>query len=208
MVEPTTAPPTAEAPAPTEAVNEPAPDAQAGGVTIYQITQDESEVRFNIFEELRGSPKDVIGVSNQVAGEAAVDLSDLSATQVGVIQINARTLETDDSRRNQAIRNRILFTDQYEFITFTPTGIMNLDGSAEQGQTLTFQIEGDLTIRDVTQPVVFEVNATVESEGRIVGSASSSVTWADFGLSIPDVPMVANVGDDVALEMDFVLLAQ
>ena len=56
---------------------------------MYQITQDESQVRFNIFEDAGGSPKDVIGVSDQVAGEVAVDLGDLGATQVGVIQVNA-----------------------------------------------------------------------------------------------------------------------
>jgi polyisoprenoid-binding protein YceI len=200
---PTEALPTATAPAeitPTQASAAP-----QGSAVIYQISQDESQVRFNIYELLRGQPKDVIGASNQVAGQAAVDLNDLSTTQLGEILINARTLETDDSRRNQAIRNRILFTDQYEFISFKPTQISGLSGSAAPGQTFTFQVTGDLTIKDVTKPVTFDVTVAVESPERLAGSAQTTIALADFNLVVPDVPFVANVGETMALEINFVL---
>lgn len=176
------------------------------GLVIYQISQNESQVRFNIYEELRGSPKDVIGVSNQVAGEIAVDSSDLGSAQISVIQINARTLETDDDRRNRAIRNRILFTDQFEFITFEPTEISGLSGPAQSGVTYTFQIAGNLTIRDITQPVVFEVSAMAESPERITGIATTTINRGDFNLIVPDLDFIANVGEEVILEINFVLI--
>jgi polyisoprenoid-binding protein YceI len=171
----------------------------------YAITVGESQARFTIFEELNGVPTDVIGVTDQVAGEAAVNLTDLSQTRLGVILVNARTLATDQDRRNQAIRNRILLTDQYEFITFTPTEISGLNGSAASGQTFTFRILGDLTIRDITRPVEFEANVSVESVERLIGSASAIIRKSDFNLIVPSVPFVANVGEDVTLEIDFVL---
>jgi len=192
--EPTAAPTTTAAP--------------ANGLTVFQISPAESEVRFIIFEELRGQPVDVVGKSNQVAGELAVNPAELSSAQVGVIRVNARTLVTDQDRRNQAIRNRILNTDSYEFITFTPTEVRGLSGSAAPGDTQTFQLAGDLTIRDVTKPVVFDVTVTAEAADRLKGSALATITWADFGLIIPDVPFVANVGDTVRLELDFVALAK
>lgn len=196
-----------EAPAITQETDDPtrAADLTAGEVVIYQINQDGSEARFNIFEELRGAPKDVIGTTNQIAGQVAVNLNDLSAAQVGEILINARALTTDDSRRNQAIRNRILFTDQYEFIRFQPTQISGLSGSAAPGQTFTFQISGDLTIKDVTRPIVFDVTAQVESAERISGLAKATISRADFNLIVPSVPFVANVGDNILLEISFVL---
>jgi polyisoprenoid-binding protein YceI len=201
---PTEALPTPTTPAETTPTQ--AAAAQQGGAVIYQISQDESQVRFNIYELLRGQPKDVIGVSNQVAGQAAVNLNELSTAQLGEILINARTLETDDSRRNQAIRNRILFTDQYEFISFKPTQISGLSGTAAPGQTFTFQVTGDLTIKDVTKPVTFDINLTVESPERLTGSAQTTIALADFNLAVPDVPFVANVGETMALEIDFVLM--
>ncbi len=137
-----------------------------------------------------------------------MDLTDLSTAKVGEILINARTLATDDDRRNQAIRNRILFTDQYEFIRFTPTRIIGLQGTAEVGKPFTFQVEGDLTIRDVTKTVVFELSITGETTDRLSGTAKAVIKRADFNLNIPDVPFVADVGEEITLEIDLVLLAE
>ncbi|MBI3242944.1 MAG: YceI family protein [Chloroflexi bacterium] len=217
-------------PAPTEApiqVNQPAPsEAQAtaiptsapvepiattavaaiseSGLVIFQISQAESEASFSIFEELNGQPKTVVGATDQVAGQVALDMNDLTKTQVGVIQVNARALVTDNDRRNRAIRNFILQTDQYEFITFTPTAITGLNGPAQPGQPFTFQIAGDLTIRNVTQPAVFEVTVQGESATRLTGTATTVVRRSDYKLTIPSVPNVANVGEEVTIEIDIV----
>lgn len=174
-----------------------------GGLTLFSISQENSEASFMLSEVLRGSPTTVVGTTDQVAGEVAVDLNDLSSTQVGTIQINARTLVTDENRRNQAIRNRILNTDRYEFITFVPTEIIGLDGSVTSEQELTFQIVGDLTIRDVTQQVNFDVAAQVDGDGRLVGTAAATINRADFELNIPSVPFVADVGEEVTLALNF-----
>ena len=174
------------------------------GLKVLQIVPSESEVRFVLSEVLRGQPTTVVGLTNQVAGEIAVDASDLSTAQVGVIQVNARELATDNNQRNRAIRNFILNTDQYEFISFTPTGVIGLGGSAQPGDTFTFQLAGDLTIRDITQPVVFDVTATVEAMDRLSGSAAVTLRRAEYALSIPRVPSVADVSEEVRVELDFV----
>ena len=180
--------------------------APEGNVMLYTIHQAESQASFTIFEELNGVPTNVVGVTAQVAGEVSVDLADLSQIRLGVIQVNARTLATDQDRRNSAIRNRILLTDQYEFITFSPTQISELSGSAETGQTFTFNIQGDLTIRDITRTVSFDASVMVESAQRLSGSATAVIAKSDFNLIVPSVPFVANVGEEVTLEIDFVLV--
>ena len=166
------------------------------------------EVRFIIFEVLRGEPTDVIGVSKQIAAQVVIDPSDLSRSQVGEIVINARALATDDDRRNQAIRNRILNTDQYEFIRFQPTEIIGLQGEAIPGQPLNFQVAGNLTIREITKSVIFDVTMTGKSSERITGFAKTTIQRSDFNLVIPDVPFVAEVGADIQLEIDLVLEVQ
>lgn len=200
QAEATTAPePTAEAAAPTEAPVE----AAAGTPLIYTIDSAGSEVRFQLDEDLRGARTTVTGVTNQVAGQLSVNLADLSQTQVGVIQINARTLVTDNNFRNRAIQNEILDTGAFEFITFTPTGVEGLPASASIGEAISFALVGDLTIRDVTLPATFNVEATAVSEAQITGSATAVVNRADFGLQIPSVPNVANVDEEVELYIDF-----
>lgn len=179
----------------------------AGQLRVYQISQDASRVTFELDEDLRGERMTVVGTTGQVAGELAVDLADLSTAQIGVIQINARTLLTDNNFRNRAIQNEILETGAYEFITFTPTAISGLPASAVPGQEVAFTVEGDLTIRDVTQPVTFEVVATAVSESELAGRATTSIEREAFDLVIPQVRQVANVEETVDLTIEFVARA-
>jgi polyisoprenoid-binding protein YceI len=179
----------------------------AASLQVYIINPEESQASFSIFEELRGQPVTVVGVTNDVAGEISVDLSDLSSAQVSPIVIQAGTLVTDADRRNQAIRNFVLQTGNFPEIIFTPTSVSGLSGSGAPGETYTFQINGDLTIRDITQPETFDVEVQVVSENQLSGVATSVIPLVDYNLQIPDVPFVANVGDEVPLEFRFVAIS-
>ena len=86
-------------------------------------------------------------------------------------------------------------------------GIAHLPESVAEGQPFSFQVTGDLTILGVAVPVTFDMNVTPISTTELTGSGSATVRWADFGISIPSVPMVAGVSDDVRLEIDFTALA-
>jgi polyisoprenoid-binding protein YceI len=193
--------PATEAPVATQAA------VPAGELTRFQITQAESKASFTLDELLNGQPKTVIGTTDQVAGELAIAPSDLSSAKIGVITVNARTLATDSDRRDRAIKNFILSTDSFELITFTPTGITGLSGSGAPGTPYAFQIAGNLTIRDKTMPVVFEATVTAESASRLSGTATTTINRGDFGLTIPSVPMVANVSEQVKIEIAFVATA-
>lgn len=186
------------------APQEPTTAETTGGTVVYTITPGESQVRFELDEDLRGSRITVVGTTDQVAGQIGVDLANLAATQVGVLQINARTLATDNNFRNRAIQNEILNTGSYEFITFTPTAVTGLPANATIGDTLTFTIEGELTIRDVTAPATFEVTATAVSDNQITGTATTTILRETYGLTIPSVPNVANVEEEVELYIEFI----
>ena len=176
----------------------------AASAVVASIVADESEARFVIDEVLNNAPKTVIGTTKQIAGELAVDPGDPTKSRVGTIQVNARDLTTDSDFRNRAIKNQILQTDQYELITFEPTELTGLPTSGAVGQTYTFQMNGNLTIKDVTKPVTFDVTVTPESETRLTGTATATIKYADWGITIPQVRQVASVSDDVRLELDFV----
>jgi polyisoprenoid-binding protein YceI len=189
---------------PTAVATEAVSEAVDSGLQVYAISQEASQVRFELDEDLRGERKTVVGTTDQVAGEIALNMSDLSSAQVGVMQINARTLVTDSNLRNRAIQNEILDTGGFEFITFTPSSISGLPDSIEVGQEVSFTIEGVLTIRDITLPVVFNVVARADSDQQLSGTASAVINRADFNLNIPSVPNVANVEEQVELYIDFV----
>ena len=197
--------PPAQATAPVEA----APVAQGPAATsspaqVFEIDPNASSARFVIDEILRGSPYTVVGTTNQVAGQIAADLDDLDAAQVGTIRINARTLTTDADGRNRMLKNQILQTDQHEYITFTPKQLVGMPETVAVGQSFTFQMVGDLTIRGTARETTFDVVVTPTAENRLEGTASSTIRYADWGVSIPQVPSVAGVAEQVALHLDFV----
>ncbi len=209
-VAPTTVPATETTPEATAAVDAAAAaqvaaaaQAVAGG-TLYRIDTAGSKVSFTLTEELRGTPTTVVGITDQVAGDIFVDFANPANSKMGVIRINARTLETDQSFRNRAIRSEILQSaeDKYQFIDFTPTSITGLPDKVEVGSTIKFQVIGDLKIRDIVQSVTFDVSVTATADS-VLGSATAKVTRTQFDLQIPNVPGVANVSDDVTLDIKF-----
>ncbi len=174
--------------------------------TLFRIAQDESQAEYNIFEVLNGSDKTVVGTTSEVAGDIVIDLNDLSQTEVGEIAINARTFATDEDRRDNSVARFILQSesDANEFITFQPTAINGLPDSASVGDTLEFQVTGDLTIAGTTQPVTFDVTATLATADQLTGHAETVIQRSNFNLTIPSVPFVADVGEEVTLKLDFV----
>jgi polyisoprenoid-binding protein YceI len=171
--------------------------------TSYVISSADSVASFTLNEELRGAEATVVGSTNQVARGIIVDFDNPAVSVLGDVVVNARTFATDSNNRNRAIRGAILSTDSFEFITFSPTSIDGLP--TEPTDEFTFTVTGDLTIRDTTQPVMFEVQVSGSSD-RIEGTASSTVNRVNFGLIIPNVPFVANVDEEVTLTIDFVAL--
>jgi len=175
--------------------------------TIYELVPGESGVRFTLDELLRGQPKTVLGVTGLVSGQLALNLDDLAATQVGVIQANARSFYTDDIFRDEALHTFIIDSLAFPVVAFAPTSIDGLSGQIGMGETAVFTITGDLTIRDITQEVTFAVTAVPISPTRLEGRASSTINRADFDLIIPEVAKVANVDEAVLIEIDFVGMA-
>ena len=191
--------PTASPSAPIESIALAASHASAG--TVYQLQA--SQARFIVDELLRGSPYTVVGRTDQVAGQLVLDTRDTSSAQLGTVLVDARTLATDDAQRNRALGNKILSTDQYEYILFTPTAIEGLPQQLAPGHPYAAQLSGELTIKGVTRPAVFNVSLTPTVDGALTGTATTAIQYADWGVSIPSVPFVASVDDTVTLQLDF-----
>ena len=138
------------------------------------ILAQESEARFIINEELFGQPKTVVGTTNALSGELTVDRANPSASVIGPIQIDAGTFVTDNNRRNGAIQRFILQSSRHRFITFNPTALSGLPDAAAIGDEIQFEITGDLTVRDITAPVLFTVTMQIVSESELRGAPPPS----------------------------------
>lgn len=211
QAEPTNTPVAETAPAPTVTPKEETDRAEASASTAAQtfvIVGEESEARFIIDELLFGAPKTVIGTTSELSGELTVNAANPSASEIGPIQVDANTFITDNDRRNGAIRRFILQTSRYKFITFTPTAISGMPDAVSIGDEVSFDVSGDLTIRDITNPVSFTVTLQIVSESELQGIATTVIAREAYALTIPQVPSVANVSEEVIVEFDFVARAE
>ncbi len=180
----------------------PVPTLAANGRSVYTLTAD-SEARFTLNEILRGVPTTVVGTTSLVDGQIALNLDDLRTAELSPMQIAAIDLATDNNMRNNAIRVYILYTDSYPTITFTPTSVTGLPAQAAVGEQLAFTVTGDLTIIGISHEVTFEVTAVAETPERITGTASATIDRTDWEIAIPRVQGVADVDENVLLELDF-----
>lgn len=199
---------TRPASAPSESVQVgtelPETDNEVSSSALFRISQDESQVEFNINEVLRGEDKKVIGTTSEVGGDIRVNLDDYSKSEIGKIRINARTLETDSDKRNGAISRVILRSEEFEFIEFQPTSISGLPAGSNSEAPINFKVTGDLTIVETTRPITFNVSVTSMVDDKLIGEGVATINYKDFDLTIPEVTFVASVEDEVLLKINFV----
>lgn len=192
------------------------------GIIQYGVTSGDggdSVARFLILERIFGRENMVEGTTRQIDGSFLINYLDASV-RVGEFEINVRDIRTrsldvdieeqgwTDGERDVVIRGRILESgrDEYEFTTFEPASVSGVPESFEVGDTLQMVVTGDLTIRGATSRVSFDMELSLDSAERISGFASTTVRWADFGITVPYVgggSDVDAVADSVELQLEF-----
>lgn len=181
------------------------PTLTATNGTVYTIDSSSSQATFTIGEILFGKPNTVIGKTSNVSGQIAVDRQDPSKSQVGTIRVNLTTLVSDNDLRNRAIQNYILETAAQgnQYATFTTRSITGLPASITLGQPISLQLTGDLNVHGQTRTVTFPAQVTLTDDSTLVGQAETTIKYADYGITIPNVPSVTGVDDAVKLAISF-----
>ena len=145
-----------------------------------QYTLDPSHTRIG-FVARHAMVTKVRGSFNEFEGTANVDGADPSRSSVSVT-IKTASIDTRNEQRDAHLRsNDFLDLEKYPEITFVSTGVRRLDES-------TFQLTGDLTIKDVTRPVTIDFDyegAAKDPFGnlRIGFEGSVTINRKDYGVT-------------------------
>ncbi len=200
----TTAPEPAATEAPAPTAEPPAEPAEASqGTTVFALGEG-TVARYKVEEELARQGYFVAtGETSEVVGRIVFDGDGGVVVEESVIVIQAGTLRTDSDRRDRYVRERTLQTAQYPEVVFHPTSVEGLSSPVgEASGTVEFSISGDLTIRDQTRPVTWDV--TAEFGDIITGIAAIDITFEQFAMDKPSVAIVLSVEDTIRLELAFV----
>ncbi len=219
----TTAPaavePTEEAaaaqPADAPAVEAPA---AAGGQRTFAIDPANTVVSYEVDEEFGSDALNRLGVAAGLtktvgrtsAADGALTMNfDGTAPQLvdANFTVDISTLTSNQRMRDGRIRDQWLESGRFPTATFTATEIENAPAAYSEGDEVTFQVAGDLTVREVTNPVVFDVTATLAGDA-ITGVATTAFLMSSFGVDPPRMANLFTVGDNTVIRVEFVAQAQ
>ena len=180
-----------------------APSSDSGGGYRFAVVSAESEALYRVREEVAGIPLpvDAVGRTNEVSGTVVFDAQGRVVRELSVARVNLNSLRSDESRRDNFVRQNTLQTSRYPEAVLVPTEVRGLPWPLPQEGSAAVTITGDLTIRDVTRCVEWTGTATFEP-GAMRIEARTEFTFADFSLQQPRVPLVLSVEDLIRLEAD------
>ena len=163
-----------------------------------------SQARYHAREQLAGKslPSDAVGTSNAVSGALVLGPDGAIAADQSQITVDLSKLQSDESRRDNFIKQDTLQTSRYPTAVFVPRQAAGLPSPLPTSGTATFQLSGDLTVHGVTKPVIWDVQAQFADAG-ISGSATTTVKITDFGMTPPRVGPVLSIEDGLTLELAF-----
>lgn len=205
-------------PTPVSDTNVAVSDSPANDVRTFVIVPEESQARYIVAEEFLGGALDRLGIqpgltntigrTQEVEGEMELDFSrPVDPVVSSQFSVNLRSLTSDQPRRDQRIREANLESNKYPLATFTINSLENFPTSYTEGQEITFRANGDLTIRDITQPVTFDVTAKLQGD-TITGMATTQLAMTDFGFDPPNFANLLSVANDLTAEVQFTFKQQ
>ena len=163
--------------------------------------------RYRVRERLVGKDldNDAVGETPKVTGTIALDAAGRIVPGESGFTAELAPLTSDQARRDNYVRRRLLVTDSFPTTTFKVTEVRELASPLPASGETRFQLLGDLTVKGVTRPSVWNVVATVKGD-QLKGSAVTKFTFKDFELAQPRVAIVLSLADTIGLEYDFVMV--
>jgi len=176
------------------------------GILRLVVAPEGNEARFSVREQLVNLtlPNDAVGTTTALSGAIVLRPDGQILADPSRFVVDLTTLHTDSSRRDGYIQRNTLETGTYPEAVFVPSAVTGLPSPLPTSGEVAFQLTGDLTVHGVTRPVAWDVAAQIDGS-TLTGTATTSITFTDFGMTLPRVGPVLSVEDLIALQYDFVL---
>ena len=165
----------------------------SGSIDGTFVVNDSSEATFTVNEKLSRLPlpNDAVLRTNAITGE--IDLSAESASLV----IDLHALESDDSRRDRYVRDRLFPTQSTATISIT--SFPDIPETFATGEAFTSTVIGLVNVNGIDADVEFTLESRLDPD-RLLVLVKSDFTWADFEMSAPTSNFFV-VKDEVHVEV-------
>ena len=183
------------------------------GLRTYIIVAEESSASYIAEEEFFGLAlgkygipeglSDTVGTTSAIEGQFQLNWDDLgSPLGENTFTVDLSTLESNQGLRDSWIRENGPEFGTYPTATFVAESLEGAPDTYAMGEEVNFQMVGQLTIREITQPATFDITAKLEND-TVTGVATAALTMSDFGITPPDFANTLTVADDFQVRVEF-----
>lgn len=171
-------------------------DPVSGDIAGQWKTGAGSQAGYRVQEILFGQSAEAVGRTDEVVGTMTIDRTTVTAVDVTV---DMTSVTSDEDRRDNQFRGRIMQTDTYPTSKFVLTSPIALPSVPTDSAPLEVQATGDLTLHGVTKSV--QADLTARRNGtNIEVSGSIPVNFPDYSIPNPSFGP-AKVGDNGEIEL-------
>ena len=165
---------------------------QAGSLARYKIGEQ--------FARLP-TPITAMGETSEISGVVYLNKEGyISGSDSSVIVVDVQSLKSDENKRDNWVRRNGGIGSE---ISIDVLEILGHPWPLPEIGDMEVLIKGDMTISEITKPVVWEGMLEIENKG-ITGSIFTVITWDQFELSKPRLPFIISVDDEIVLELNVV----
>ena len=164
-----------------------------------------TRARYRVTEQLAGIgfPNDAVGTTDAITGAIVLN-PDGSFGPTSKIEVDLKTLSTDQAMRDGYVRRNTLEVEKFPTLTIVPKRAngLTMPLPSGMGAQTGFQLVTDMTLHGVTKEIVWTTIATFASDA-VSGSAKTTVDFAAFNLAKPSLARLVSVEDKIHLEIEF-----
>ena len=166
---------------------------ESGSIDGTFVLNDSSEATFTVNEKLSRLPlpNDAVLRTNAITGEI-----DLSAENASLV-IDLHSLESDDSRRDRYVRERLFPSQSTAIISITE--FPEIPATFANGEAFTSTVVGTVNVNGADAEIEFTLESRLDPD-RLLVLVKGDFTWADFKMSAPTSNFFV-VNDEVHLEV-------
>lgn len=153
---------------------------------------------FRINEVLAGNQAvTAVGRSPEVSGSLELAGTTLTAA---TFEVDMTAIITNDSRRDSRVQSAIK-SSQHPTATFTLTEPLDFGQIPAEGEVVTGNAVGDLTVAGVTNQIVMPLEAQLVDGDKIIVVGSVNIVFSDYDVEVPSAPIVVSAEDNGILEV-------
>lgn len=151
---------------------------------------------YRVDEQLFGQSHTAVGRTSQVTGGMVISGTEVTAAD---FTVDMASVKSDTRSRDAQFTGFIMDTASHPHGSFRLTAPVELGQVPAVGQTISVTAAGDLTLRGVTRPVTFKLNAE-RLNGAIDVNAEIPITYSEWHIPNPSFA-VARLGKTGTVEV-------